>query len=194
MQGEDEEGATDGAAAVWPGELDEQLISELLSDDSFLGALQQVPGGGADTGPPAGAAPAPCSSGGCAAAERDDELPQPAEVSRALCSVYSGPTIQDIEQALSSRPGHWSSRRYSSPSTISRFGTASRAAPESNKYTTKVRSCAGKTPSDGFKWRKYGQKSIKNNPYPRCKDYSLKLSCLILRVLTRTPYSTSRLQ
>jgi hypothetical protein len=28
--------ATDGAAAVWPGELDEQLISELLSDDSLL--------------------------------------------------------------------------------------------------------------------------------------------------------------
>ncbi|GJM92597.1 hypothetical protein PR202_ga09079 [Eleusine coracana subsp. coracana] len=100
-----DEGATDEAAAVWPGELDEQLISELLSDDSFLGALQQFPGG-ADTGP--GAAPA-------AAAERDDELPQPAEVNRALCSVYSGPTIQDIEQALSSRPSHWSSRRYSSP-------------------------------------------------------------------------------
>ncbi|TVU36790.1 hypothetical protein EJB05_18737, partial [Eragrostis curvula] len=106
--------ATDGAA-VWPGELDEQLISELLSDDSLLGALQvsadsehdYVSG---DTGPGPDAAPAPWNSG--AAAER--ELPQPAVVSRALCSVYSGPTIQDIEKALSSRPRHWSHRRYSS--------------------------------------------------------------------------------
>jgi hypothetical protein len=56
-----------------------------------------------------------------------------------------------------------------------RFG-ATRRAPES-KYTTKVRACAGKMPSDGFKWRKYGQKSIKNNPYPRCPDF-LKHSCL----------------
>lgn len=57
-----------------------------------------------------------------------------------------------------------------------RFGASCRA-PES-KYTTKVRSCAGKTPSDGFKWRKYGQKSIKNNPYPRCKLVSFFI-CVI---------------
>ena len=49
------------------------------------------------------------------------------------------------------------SRRYGAPST----------APE-RKHTTKVRSCGGKTPADGYKWRKYGQKSIKNNPHPRC--------------------------
>jgi hypothetical protein len=99
--------ATDGAAAVWPGELDEQLISELLSNDVLL----QVPAGESehyrsrDAGPDA-ASPAPCNS---SAAGR--EVPQPAEVSRALCSVYSGPTIQDVEKALSSssRPCYGSS-------------------------------------------------------------------------------------
>jgi hypothetical protein len=49
------------------------------------------------------------------------------------------------------------SRRYGEPST----------APE-NKKTIKVRSCGSKTPADGYKWRKYGQKCIKNNPHPRC--------------------------
>ncbi|OEL12862.1 hypothetical protein BAE44_0026119 [Dichanthelium oligosanthes] len=164
-----------GDVALWPGELDEQLIAELLSDDSLLlGALhqQQVLPGGGDSSEHCtrdkADAPAPCDSGGGggAAAEQEEVLPRPEAVSRALSSVYTGPTIRDIEKALStSRPyPSWSSRRYS-PMHLGRFGAASRA-PES-KYTTKVRSCGGKTPSDGYKWRKYGQKSIKNNPHPR---------------------------
>ncbi|CAL4946626.1 unnamed protein product [Urochloa decumbens] len=169
-----------GAAdvALWPGELDEQLITELLSDDSLLllGAPQPQPAAAAGdslepccsrdtTGAPSPpAAPAPRSSDG--GAEQEAVLPQPEAVSRALSSVYTGPTIRDIEKALStSRPYPWSTRRYSPMMHLGRFGAASRA-PES-KYTTKVRSCGGKTPSDGYKWRKYGQKSIKNNPHPR---------------------------
>ncbi|KAF8716981.1 hypothetical protein HU200_026087 [Digitaria exilis] len=163
-------------AALWPGELDEQLITELLSDESLLlGALQQPqqqsPGDSEhcspDTGASSSAHPAPIDA---AAAEPEELLPQPEAVSRALCSVYTGPTIRDIEKALSTtttsrRPYPWSSSRRYGPMHLGRFGAASRE-PES-KYTTKVRSCGGKTPSDGYKWRKYGQKSIKNNPNPR---------------------------
>ena len=107
--------AADEMGVVWPADLDEQLISELLSDDSLLGAL--VPADvddseqySRDTGSGAAAA-APCNSDDSTTAEH--EWPQPATVSRALCSVYSGPTIRDIEKALSSRPYHFS-RRYSS--------------------------------------------------------------------------------
>ncbi|CAO1944456.1 unnamed protein product [Urochloa humidicola] len=165
-------------AALWPGELDEQLITELLSDDSLLllGAPQQQPAAGDssepccsrdDTGASPPAVPAPCNSG----AGEQEAVPQPEAVSRALCSVYTGPTIRDIEKALStSRPYPWSTRRYS---PMHLFGAAIRA-PES-KYTTKVRSCGGKTPSDGYKWRKYGQKSIKNNPHPRCSTIQNEL-------------------
>ncbi|KAL6614181.1 hypothetical protein ACP70R_036451 [Stipagrostis hirtigluma subsp. patula] len=149
---------------AWPVELDEQLISELLSDDSLLGVLQAPDDGSEYHATETTAAAAPCNSGGGGGSSTADEhrVLQPEAVSRALCSVYSGPTIRDIEKALSSRPYPSSSSRYSS---MHLFGGASRA-PES-KYTTKVRSCAGKTPSDGYKWRKYGQKSIKNNPHPR---------------------------
>ncbi|CAL1399086.1 unnamed protein product [Linum trigynum] len=38
---------------------------------------------------------------------------------------------------------------------------------DSNKYTVKLKWCANGMADDGYKWRKYGQKSIKNSPYPR---------------------------
>lgn len=37
-----------------------------------------------------------------------------------------------------------------------------------HKYTLKIKSCDnGAMADDGYKWRKYGQKSIKNSPNPR---------------------------
>ncbi|KAK6779275.1 hypothetical protein RDI58_021459 [Solanum bulbocastanum] len=35
------------------------------------------------------------------------------------------------------------------------------------KYTLRIQSCGNAMANDGYKWRKYGQKSIKNSPYPR---------------------------
>ncbi|KAL5223176.1 hypothetical protein ABZP36_027889 [Zizania latifolia] len=153
--------AATGEVGVWPGELDVQLmISELLGDggNPQLGGLVAPAAEYSEccySFDKGSAATAPSSEGGRTAAEH--ERPQPA-VSRALCAVYSGPTIRDIEKALSSRP-YPSSRRHSSL-YFPRTGAES-------KYTSKVRSCSGKMPADGYKWRKYGQKSIKNNPHPR---------------------------
>lgn len=53
-----------------------------------------------------------------------------------------------------------------------------------NKYTLKMKSCGnnGGLADDGYKWRKYGQKSIKNSPNPRYiyLYYSLSLYIYIV--------------
>ncbi|KAL1549225.1 WRKY transcription factor, variant 2 [Salvia divinorum] len=36
-----------------------------------------------------------------------------------------------------------------------------------NKYTLRINNCGTVMADDGYKWRKYGQKSIKNSPNPR---------------------------
>ncbi|MCD9644815.1 WRKY transcription factor [Datura stramonium] len=35
------------------------------------------------------------------------------------------------------------------------------------KYSLRIKTCGNAMADDGYKWRKYGQKSIKNSPYPR---------------------------
>lgn len=38
---------------------------------------------------------------------------------------------------------------------------------KSTKYCLRIKSCGNVMADDGYKWRKYGQKSIKNTPNPR---------------------------
>ncbi|KAL2509563.1 putative WRKY transcription factor 49 [Forsythia ovata] len=38
---------------------------------------------------------------------------------------------------------------------------------QESKYTMRIKCCGDVMADDGYKWRKYGQKSIKNSPHPR---------------------------
>ncbi|XP_021888384.1 probable WRKY transcription factor 49 isoform X2 [Carica papaya] len=68
---------------------------------------------------------------------------------------YSGPTIQHVQDALLLT----ASRRFPA------MGRGFRQSE--SKYTLKIKSCGNGMADDGYKWRKYGQKSIKNSPNPR---------------------------
>ncbi|MBA0572229.1 hypothetical protein Golob_002586 [Gossypium lobatum] len=87
------------------------------------------------------------------------------EVSKQRVSnVYSGPRIKDIENALSS-VSNWKDQ----PQQTTRINSMleRNLSKIESKYTLKVRSCGNGMADDGYKWRKYGQKSIKNSPNPR---------------------------
>ncbi|KAF0933638.1 hypothetical protein E2562_018871 [Oryza meyeriana var. granulata] len=96
-------------------------------------------------------------------------------VNKLISTVYSGPTISDIESALSFTAGGdqqllADGHKYTtscSPVVFSPEKTLSKTME--NKYTLKMKSCGsnGGLADDGYKWRKYGQKSIKNSPNPR---------------------------
>ncbi|KAI3916660.1 hypothetical protein MKW98_026402 [Papaver atlanticum] len=85
--------------------------------------------------------------------------------------LYSGPTIGDIETALSFTNHHQQQHNdESSDMSISRNGFSileKGSSKVDNKYTLKIKSCGDGMSDDGYKWRKYGQKSIKNSPNPR---------------------------
>ncbi|KAG8079175.1 hypothetical protein GUJ93_ZPchr0007g3514 [Zizania palustris] len=99
-------------------------------------------------------------------------------VNKLISTVYSGPTISDIESALSFSVGadHHQlrladGRKYTAAATCSPLVFSPEKALSKtmeNKYSMKMKSCGnGGVADDGYKWRKYGQKSIKNSPNPR---------------------------
>ncbi|KAL9688215.1 hypothetical protein QQ045_032634 [Rhodiola kirilowii] len=86
-----------------------------------------------------------------------------------LLPNYSGPTVNDIQQALleagkRQRNEDMTKANNRAYSLLENDGTFR----VENKYTLKMKSCGnGMMAEDGYKWRKYGQKFIKNRPNPR---------------------------
>ncbi|KAJ9545262.1 hypothetical protein OSB04_024969 [Centaurea solstitialis] len=77
-----------------------------------------------------------------------------------ISSLYSGPTISDIETALLASNA-------STPSLSSLARISEMEGRVENKYILKIKNSGNVMADDGYKWRKYGQKSIKNSSNPR---------------------------
>ncbi|KAK9062555.1 hypothetical protein SSX86_019742 [Deinandra increscens subsp. villosa] len=82
-----------------------------------------------------------------------------------ISNLYSGPTISDIETALLASSYTTHTQDFSSLARISDMERG--VSRVENKYILKVKSSGNVLADDGYKWRKYGQKSIKNSANPR---------------------------
>ncbi|CAH8348450.1 unnamed protein product [Eruca vesicaria subsp. sativa] len=87
-------------------------------------------------------------------------------INRLVSSKFdSGPRIQDIANALAMvEPLTHPVRQISEP-RIPILGKST--LRKVDRYTLKVKNNSNGMSDDGYKWRKYGQKSIKNSPNPR---------------------------
>ncbi|KAK3034278.1 hypothetical protein RJ639_032213 [Escallonia herrerae] len=126
---------------TWSHGYEDELVKELLDDESPLVIQPQV--------------------------IMDSSLSPPSEspLHRLMSNLYSGPTIEEIESALLVT----SHQNYSEElSQASRVAMLERGIGKTeHKYTLRIKSCGNALADDGYKWRKYGQKSIKNNTNPR---------------------------
>nr|QCV57280.1 WRKY transcription factor [Fagopyrum tataricum] len=101
---------------------------------------------------------------------------QPSDVyktvsNRLISTVYSGPTLVDIQNALFVTGSDASVEPPSSATDdvclLRVMGMEREMNKAESKYTLKMKCNGNGVADDGYKWRKYGQKSIKNNPNPR---------------------------
>ncbi|OVA17832.1 DNA-binding WRKY [Macleaya cordata] len=126
------------------GSEEEELVRELLDNESPFFVLPEI------------STESECSHSS-----------EPPLINSLSSNVYSGPTIEDIETALSLTNQNTNE---SANQSISRVGISileKGLGKVDNKYTLKIKSCGDGMADDGYKWRKYGQKSIKNSPNPR---------------------------
>ncbi|KAL1340013.1 hypothetical protein HN51_005119 [Arachis hypogaea] len=87
-----------------------------------------------------------------------------------ISNIYSGPTISDFENALSviNNSNNHQSDQHLEHLSSARVSILERGLSKiENKYTLKFKCFGNGMGDDGYKWRKYGQKSIKNSPNPR---------------------------
>ncbi|KAK4419055.1 putative WRKY transcription factor 49 [Sesamum alatum] len=100
-------------------------------------------------------------------------LPYQATDSGLLSAAYSGPTCDDIESALSYTNYGVHDFQYGAKPEAHRNSMLERgyigkgSNDQNSKYTLRIKNCGNVMADDGYKWRKYGQKSIKNSPNPR---------------------------
>ncbi|KAL8201723.1 hypothetical protein R6Q57_010870 [Mikania cordata] len=93
------------------------------------------------------------------------EIASDYSLNNLISNLYSGPTISDIETALlaSSHTTHTQNL-----SSLARLSEMERGVSRvENKYILKIKNSGNVLADDGYKWRKYGQKSIKNSANPR---------------------------
>ncbi|CAN4080676.1 unnamed protein product [Withania somnifera] len=86
----------------------------------------------------------------------------------SISSLSSGPNIDDTESDLSMTSNGIQShdaRNLMLGRGLNLMMNKQEALE--NKYTLRIKTCGNAMTDDGYKWRKYGQKSIKNSPYPR---------------------------
>ncbi|KAK8708928.1 hypothetical protein V6N13_059963 [Hibiscus sabdariffa] len=117
----------------WFDGLDEELVRELLDDESPFFVVQA----------------------GSKISEED--------ATNRL--IYSGLRAEDMGNDLSVKT--WNAQSHTQHQT--RINSMlERGLPKiENKYSLKIKTCGNGIADDGYKWRKYGQKWIKNSPNPR---------------------------
>ncbi|KAF5471646.1 hypothetical protein F2P56_008421 [Juglans regia] len=128
--------------ATWPDGLEDELIRELLDNQSPFFLLPEM----------------------------TTEPAEDAIMNRLISStstVYSEPTIsEDLEDAFSTTTSKDHQHQELSQPRISALMERGLNKVE-NKNTLKIKSYSNAMADDGYKWRKYGQKAIKNSPHPR---------------------------
>ncbi|XP_031486961.1 probable WRKY transcription factor 49 [Nymphaea colorata] len=117
-----------------------------------------------------------------------ESAPGPELTGASASRTFYGPTLGDIQTALSAC---YQSPAFKTRQTAAAFATTTittctsstetagfrsalsfpdkgwEKAKAENKYTLRIKSCGNGAVDDGYKWRKYGQKIIKNSPNPR---------------------------
>ncbi|PIA60378.1 hypothetical protein AQUCO_00300104v1 [Aquilegia coerulea] len=127
----------------WFDESDDELIRELLDNESPFFVLPQT-------------------------SETEENLSLEPITDHLVTKTHSEPTAVDIESELSITSKNNESTEQSN-TLQSRIAILEErlVGKIDNKYTLKIKSCGNEMSDDGYKWRKYGQKSIKNSPHPR---------------------------
>ncbi|CAL9056947.1 unnamed protein product [Musa banksii] len=98
--------------------------------------------------------------------ESQPDAPHESVIDKLISALYSNPAIGDVESAVSVtfQNGDSHGRCNSQPILCSPDKGLGRM---DHKFTIKIKTCENGLADDGYKWRKYGQKSIKNSPNPR---------------------------